>query len=147
MLDSAAVSIRGVLADTAGIKCLKVNNQTVTVSDEGLFSISNINLNTGKNIFVIVIEDTAGNIANYGYELFSQIYVEGENLENRKVNQPEIPSEEFNTPTDNPFTATTKNLTGSSNMIIPVSSVIHQLQNSSKTGSHHFSILTSRNVL
>ncbi|MDP8261341.1 MAG: hypothetical protein P9M01_03225 [Candidatus Kappaea frigidicola] len=122
VLDSAAVSIRGVLADTAGIKCLKVNNQIVTVSDEGFFSISNINLNTGKNIFVIVIEDTAGNIANYGYELFSQIYVEGENLKNRKVNQPEIPSEEFNTPTDNPFTATTKNLTGSSRVMKKIGS-------------------------
>jgi hypothetical protein len=68
---------------------------------------------------VIKIEDRAGNVANYGYELFSQLYVEGENIENRKVNQPEIPTEEFNTPTDNPFTATTKDLRGSLNTITP----------------------------
>ncbi len=88
VLDSTAVNISGVISDNYTLKSLIINNQPVTVSSEGVFNLTNINLNTGKNLFIIVIEDVAGNKANYGYELFSQIYVEGENIKNRTVNQP-----------------------------------------------------------
>ena len=91
VLDSTTVNISGVISDNSTLKSLIINNRPVAISSEGVFNLSNINLNTGKNLFIIVIEDIAGNKANYGYELFSQIYVEGENIENRKVNQPEIP--------------------------------------------------------